>query len=57
MINILVANKPDSGKCALASALNLWFDLECYTFNVPSEILYETAQHTQPDVYILNNGL
>ena len=56
MLKIVVANKPDSGKCVLASALNQWFDLECYTLNVPSEILYETAQLTQPDIYILNNG-
>ena len=56
MLKVVIANKQDSGKSVLASALNQWFNLECYTLNVPSEILYETAQLTQPDIYILNNG-
>ena len=56
MLKVVVANKQNSGKSVLASALNQWFDLECHTLNVPSEILYETAQLIQPDIYILNNG-
>ena len=56
MLRVVIANKPDSGKSLLASALNQWFDLECHTLNVPSEILYETTQLTKPDIYILNKG-
>ncbi len=56
MLNVVVANKPGSGNSVLASALNQWFDLECHTLNVPSEILYETSKVIQPDIYILNKG-
>ena len=56
MLKVVVANKPGTGNSALASALNQWFDLECQTLNVPSEILYETSKVIQPDIYILNRG-
>ena len=56
MLKVVVANRPGSGYSVLASALNQLFDLECETLNVPSEILYETSNVIQPDIYILNKG-
>ena len=56
MLKVVVANRPGAGYSALASALNQWFNLECETLNIPSEILYETSNVIQPDIYILNKG-
>ena len=56
MLKVVVTNKPGTGNSALASALNQWFNLECETLNIPSDILYETANVIQPDIYILNKG-
>lgn len=56
MLKVVIANKSNSGNSELASALNQWFNLECHTLNVPSEILYETSKLIQPDIYVLNKG-
>ncbi|MBC8198161.1 MAG: hypothetical protein H8E60_09775 [Candidatus Marinimicrobia bacterium] len=56
MLKVVIADKNGAGDSVLASTLSQWFDLECHTLNVPSEILYETSQIIQPDIYILNKG-
>jgi DNA-binding NtrC family response regulator len=56
MLKVVIADKINAGDSALASTLNQLFDLECHTLNVPSEILYETSQIIQPNIYILNRG-
>ena len=56
MLKVVVANKPRTEDSALASALNQCFDLDCQTLNVPFEVLCETSELIQPDIYILNKG-